>query len=135
MHADWPWTVQPGTFYTSNTLWMLDDITEENGPTRVIPGTHFTGKLPNEELSDLRAPHPDEVHVTGKAGSVLILNGHVWHGGTTNKSGESRQLIQSYFVHKAHHPQQFQHLLITPETRARLNDDALKILDIPIYQN
>ena len=130
LHADWPWPVKPGRFYTSNTLWMLDDIDENNGPTRVIPGTHVTGKLPSSEIKDLQVPLSDEIHVTGKAGSVLILNGHVWHGGTTNHSGKSRQLIQSYYVHGAHPPQQYQHLLITEENRAKFDKKKLEILDI-----
>jgi hypothetical protein len=33
------------------------------------------------------APQPDEVKVTGKAGSVAVINGHIWHGGTRNQSG------------------------------------------------
>ena len=130
LHADWPWPVKPGRFYTSNTLWMLDDIDENNGPTRVIPGTHVTGKLPSSEIKDLQVPLSDEIHVTGKAGSVLILNGHVWHGGTTNHSGKSRQLIQSYYVHGAHPPQQYQHLLITEDNRAKFDKKKLEILDI-----
>jgi hypothetical protein len=31
--------------------------------------------------------------VIGKAGSVAVINGHIWHGGTRNESGASRQVL------------------------------------------
>jgi hypothetical protein len=47
------------------------------------------------------APQPDEVKVTGKAGSVAVINGHVWHGGTRNQSGAPRGVL-----HLANRPPQ-----------------------------
>ena len=43
--------------------------------------------------ADPKAAYPGEVRVTGKAGSVAVINGHIWHGGTRNESGASRQVL------------------------------------------
>src|SRR5215472_2476277 len=50
-----------------NTVWMLDDFTVENGPLRVIPGSHCWGKVPQQVLSDPYATHPQEILVTSRA--------------------------------------------------------------------
>ena len=33
----------------SNVIWMLDDFTEANGATRVVPGSHLSGRQPDAE--------------------------------------------------------------------------------------
>lgn len=67
-----------------NTMWALTDFTEENGATRLVPRSH---KRP--EYPDLRTDHPS---VAGemKAGSVLVWNGSLWHGGGANLSDGRR---------------------------------------------
>ena len=130
LHVDYPWQVKGGDYFACNALFLLDDMDESNGATRVIPGTHKTGQLPQEHLQDLKAAHPNEIIINAKAGDVLFLNSHVWHGGTINHSGKSRVLIQCYFVHKAHPPQQHQRFQIRTETKKRLSNSALEILDI-----
>jgi ectoine hydroxylase-related dioxygenase (phytanoyl-CoA dioxygenase family) len=82
-----------------NTLWLLDDMTLENGPTRVIPGSH---RFPdeddgNEDGRDWTAPYPGERLITAPAGAVLVLDPGVWHGGTSNVSGVPRRVITTAF--------------------------------------
>ena len=79
------------------SIWLLVDFTEENGPTRVVPGSHRTGKLPQDVLADPLATHQDEVHFTGKAGTAYVFNAHIWHGGTTNKSSAPRPAAFAFF--------------------------------------
>src|SRR5262249_45809578 len=40
LHADWVARTRGEPFRIVTTIWLLDDFTEENGPTRVVPGTH-----------------------------------------------------------------------------------------------
>src|SRR5690348_11596664 len=63
LHADWEGTVAPGDFYVCNSIWLLDDFTEENGATRAVPGSHNGGKMPRDEMDDLGRPHPREVQL------------------------------------------------------------------------
>ena len=72
-----------------NVLWMLDDFTPENGATRFVPGTHRSGRLPQDVLADASAPHPDERLLLGRRGTIVVMNAHMWHGGTANRSDGS----------------------------------------------
>src|SRR5262245_23474816 len=69
-----------------NSIWLLDEFTAENGATRFVPESHRWGKLPQESLPDPSAPHPAEQLVLAQAGDVILMNAHLWHGGTANRS-------------------------------------------------
>lgn len=65
------------------TMIALSDFTEENGATRVIPGSHA--------WDDERAPSQDEaVSAEMAAGSALIWLGSTFHGGGLNSSNAPR---------------------------------------------
>ena len=130
MHVDYAWSVKGDVSYACNAPWLLIDMTLSNGPTRIVPGSHRWGKLPTEGMSDVKCRHPQEVLIQAKAGDVLLVNSHVWHGGTINQSGEERTIVQSYFVHRACYPQQFHRYQIREETRNRLSPADLAVLDI-----
>src|SRR6185295_70951 len=70
LHADWGGAVAPGDYQVCNSIWLLDDFTADNGATRVVPGTHRSGKAPRDELADPAAPHPAEVKLLAPAGTV-----------------------------------------------------------------
>jgi ectoine hydroxylase-related dioxygenase (phytanoyl-CoA dioxygenase family) len=93
LHADWP-DRPPGTPCAGLTaLWMIDAFTADNGATRVVPGTHLGRGVPRE-LAQPAARHPDERVIVGAAGGVLLLNGHLWHGATMNRSPGTRRVAQ-----------------------------------------
>ena len=130
LHADWHAPVSPGDYKVCNSIWLLDDFSEENGATRIVPGTHLQGKLPQDVLQDQEAPHPDQILIEAPAGTVVIFNSHTWHGGTTNRSQAPRRAVHSYFCRRDQ-PQQVDQLkYIRPETRERLNKAALEILGV-----
>ena len=84
-------------FSAATAIWMLDPFTVENGATAFVPGSHLIGKSPKEALSDLIAPHPNEIVVEGEAGDVLVFNGHCWHAGRPNLTeGHRRALLVHY---------------------------------------
>jgi len=61
----------------------LSDFTDENGATRVIPGSHL--------WDDERMPTQEEtVAAEMQAGSALLWMGSVYHGGGANTSTSSR---------------------------------------------
>jgi len=130
MHVDYPWAVKGDVYYACNALWLLNDMSPSNGATRIIPGSHKWGRMPYEGMNNVKDVHPDEIIVSAKAGDILLVNSHVWHGGTINSTGDERTIAQAYFVHRGCYPQQFHRFQIRPETKERLNEDQLRLLDI-----
>lgn len=113
-----------------NCVWMLDDFTTENGALRAIPGSHNWHKKPQEELSDPYARHPQELLVTGRAGTVVVMNAHTWHGGTANGTGKERRALHSFFCRHDIPQQQYQKKLLSPQTQSALTGKLRKILAI-----
>jgi ectoine hydroxylase-related dioxygenase (phytanoyl-CoA dioxygenase family) len=91
LHCDAGAVADESGFWVCNTIWLLDDFTPDNGATRIVPGSQHWRKAPQQELADPRAPHPEEVLVLGKAGTVVAMNTHAWHGGTANRTGQPRR--------------------------------------------
>ncbi len=130
LHADYGGPVPPDSYQVCNSIWLLDDFTAGNGATRVVPGSHRAGRPAREALSDPARPHPDEVRLIAPAGTVVVFNSHLWHGGTRNDSGRPRRALHSYFTRRANGQQLDQKKYIRPETLARLNPAARFILDV-----
>jgi ectoine hydroxylase-related dioxygenase (phytanoyl-CoA dioxygenase family) len=74
---------RPHKHFVVNTMWALDDFTEANGATVIVPGSHnLVGERPTKDSPTIRAVMP--------AGSVLIFVGSVFHGGGANTTDRSR---------------------------------------------
>ena len=100
----------------------------DNGATRMIPGLAQWGTRPQDVLSDPMAPHPGEVLLTGKAGSVAVMNAHMWHGGTANRTASPRLAMHAFYCRRDKPQQQYQKALVRPEVQARLTADVRHIL-------
>ena len=130
LHADWPRATTPGVYYVCNSIWLLDDFTSENGATRLVPGTHRSGRTPTEALDNPQAAHPNEIQLVAPRGTVVIFNSHTWHGGTLNQTDVPRRAIHSYFCRRDQVQQIDQQRYIRQETWARLSPAARFILDV-----
>ena len=76
---------KPHVSIICNTMWALTDFTLANGATRLVPGSHRADRSPlpfGEPVETLAAEMP--------AGSVLVFDGSIWHGGGANRTSESR---------------------------------------------
>lgn len=99
LHADWIPRAPGAPYFVVTSIWMLDDFTPENGATRIVPGSHhITMKPLPKPLAQPLAHHPDERIVTGRGGSLLVFNGHVWHSGRRNDSTGTRRAVQLVMV-------------------------------------
>jgi len=67
-----------------NTMWAITDFTEENGATRLCPGTHVADHSPNP------LEHYDSIPAEMAKGSVLVWVGSLWHGGGANTTAARR---------------------------------------------
>jgi len=76
-----------------NTVWMLDDFTEEIGATRVLPGSHRSGLQEPPKDLDLKYL----VTAVAPIGSVLVFNGQTWHGGGANNGNRNRHALFGHY--------------------------------------
>ena len=134
-HQDFPF--QPMTNDDIITcLLFLDDVTRDNGPLEVIPGSHkgplyshwhngvFTGAVDPAIVAEHEA---EIVSCTGKAGSVCMMHASLLHGSTANLSDEPRTLyITTYYAEDAielsqnHLPSRYTHELVRGELSGRV---------------
>ncbi len=67
-----------------NTMWAITDFTEENGATRLVPGSHLWADAPNP------LEHYETIAAEMEKGSVLVWVGSLWHGGGANHTDTRR---------------------------------------------
>jgi len=109
-----------------NTMWALENFTEANGATRLVPRSHlWTDRTPG--------PTDRVVSAVMPAGSVLFYLGKVWHGGGANSTDRPRLgVILEYVVSWLR--AQENHLLAVPrETVAELPERLQELLGYNIY--
>lgn len=121
LHCDMGALPDERGYSVCNCIWMLDDFTGDNGATRAVPGSHRWAKLPQQVMDDARAPHPQQVLVTGKAGTVVVMNAHLWHGGTVNRTAKPRCAVHSFYVRRDLPQQQYQKKWLRQETQDQLS--------------
>jgi ectoine hydroxylase-related dioxygenase (phytanoyl-CoA dioxygenase family) len=117
-------------YLAGTAVWMLDPFTRQNGATRLVPGSHRSGRVPKEVLSDLYAEHPDEMVIEGWPGDVLFFNGHCWHTGGANHTASPRRAILVHYVRSDLAPRLDYRVAISPEVRNRLNPVERRILGL-----
>jgi ectoine hydroxylase-related dioxygenase (phytanoyl-CoA dioxygenase family) len=98
LHADSVTRAAGDPYSVVTALWMIDAFTDDNGATRVVPGSHRLTRPPPTSFAQPLARHPDERVITGAAGSVLVFNGHLWHSGRRNTGSGPRRAGQMVLV-------------------------------------
>lgn len=114
--------------WVCNTVWMLDDFTERNGALRVVPGSHRSNRLPRDVLENPLADHPQQSVITGTAGSVIVMNAHLWHGGLANRTHSPRTAVHAFYCRRDKPQQQCQKQLLDGELQASLPRDLRELL-------
>ena len=74
---------KPHVPFVCNSMWALTDFTDENGATRLVPGSHLKD-------NPVYGGTYETVPAVMKRGSVLIWDGALWHGGGANRTGTRR---------------------------------------------
>jgi ectoine hydroxylase-related dioxygenase (phytanoyl-CoA dioxygenase family) len=87
-----------------STFWAIDDTTELNGATEIIPGSHLwdgetiAGAVKPADFnnrSDERETYDraDAIKMTMPSGSLTIAKGTLWHRGGANRSNNPRLIV------------------------------------------
>ncbi len=109
-HQDFPYEPHSNEDIMT-VLFFLDDVTLENGPLEVVPGTHngplhslwhdgiFTGAVSAEIEVECKTK---AISCVGKAGTACLMHSKLLHGSKPNNSKSSRNLfIVSYTAEDA----------------------------------
>jgi ectoine hydroxylase-related dioxygenase (phytanoyl-CoA dioxygenase family) len=97
-----PWSVKEGIIFAFAPEGVLrqilalrlhlDDSTAENGPLRVLPGTHMTGVLDSEAIHQLAADST-AVDCVVSAGGVLAMKPLIVHASSKSLSEQPRRVL------------------------------------------
>ena len=100
-------------------LYFLDEVTLENGPLEVVPGSHrgplyehwhdgvFTGAVGPEVVEMARA---EAIPCIGPAGSACLMHGRLLHGSGPNLSDRPRTLFISAYRSEDSYPLDTSHV-------------------------
>ena len=135
LHIDYPLsalpTPRPSFSLVANSVWFLDDFTLENGATSCVPGSHH--RL--ETLPQSGIEYTDEVQICGPRGSVLIVNGAIWHGSSENRTNEPRVGLLGFFCRSILKPQQAHLKLVSDEVLSRATPTLKRLLGLDSQPN
>ncbi|MCR9093976.1 MAG: phytanoyl-CoA dioxygenase family protein [bacterium] len=113
-----------------STMWTLDDFTEENGATEIIPGSHLWG--PGE------APAADDARTfkaVMPAGSCLVWLGSLFHRGGANHTNTTRLGITLQYCQPWLRQIENMVLAVPPETAARYSERVRAMLGYDLMQH
>ena len=104
-----------------NTIWAMTDFTEENGATRVIPGS-------NHSEDRLQFKHEDTECAEMTKGSCFVYSGSVYHGGGANRTDAVRMGLNITYNLGFLRQEENQYLSCPREIAATLQKDLLRLM-------
>ncbi|MEX0783981.1 MAG: phytanoyl-CoA dioxygenase family protein [Dehalococcoidia bacterium] len=111
-----------------NTMWAIDDFTEANGATHVVPGSHkWVERVPAADEPVSRAVMP--------AGSLMFFVGSVFHGGGANTTDRPRLGVILEYVASWLRQQENQYLAVPRETVQQLPQRLQELLGYNVAGN
>jgi ectoine hydroxylase-related dioxygenase (phytanoyl-CoA dioxygenase family) len=119
---------KPHVATVCNSMWALTDFTEENGATRIIPGSH------TRDHSPVYGSEHDSIPAEMRRGSVLVWHGSLWHGGGANRSNAVRVGIAMNYCAGWIRQQENQQLGISRETARGFSPRLRELVGYGVYR-
>ena len=110
-----------------NSMWALTDFTQENGATRLVPGTHL------RENPDFGGKY-ETIAAEMPRGSLLVWDGALWHGGGANQTNLRRTGIAMNYCAGFIRQQENQQLGIPRELAARFEPRLQELCGFGVYR-
>jgi len=104
-----------------NTVYILQDVDEVNGGTLIIPGSHKLYCDGGGKFGEV----PPAINLEAPAGTIVLMDGRVLHGGAVNRSDRLRYIITNSVVRPFIRQQESFHLTIRPDILERASDKFL----------
>ncbi len=104
-----------------NTIWAMNDFTDANGATRLIPGSQDWPVAFDHKVTE-------SVPAEMSKGSCLLYTGKVYHGGGANTTDTTRTGLNITYCAAWLRQEENQYLSCPPEVAATLDDDLLKLM-------
>lgn len=124
LHQDdglWP-IPRPHPHFVCNALIAIDDFDIENGATHIVPYSHrWSDRRPDQSI--------DTLQVEMKAGSMLMWEGGLWHGGGANIS-KDRERLGFFMSHQVAYlrPQEIQLVSVPREEVLKMPEKLQRLL-------
>ena len=109
--------------FCSNTIFVLDDFTPENGATQIVPGSYKRGRPPEPEKE-----YDDVIQLDARKGDIVIIHGATWHSSGANRTRQERMILLGFFCRSFMKPQQDQFRLASPEVVERATPTLKRLL-------
>ncbi len=110
------------------TIWAIDEFTQQNGATVVIPGSHlWDDRQPTED--DLKNLEP----VVMPAGSVVLFLGTLWHAGGANRTDAARLCVSAQYCAPWCRTQENYSLSLSRETVKKCSEHIQRMLGYSIH--
>ena len=130
-----------------SAFWTIDETTEENGATEILPGSHlwpeqqiaggntfstFSDRSEKSQDDDPDA-RPDAVKAVMPAGSLMIAKGTLWHRGGANRSAKPRLIITPQYCPGWMRTLENMSLAVPAEIAATLPERARELIGYSIH--
>jgi ectoine hydroxylase-related dioxygenase (phytanoyl-CoA dioxygenase family) len=125
LHADQIYMPQPWSgIQALNVGWCVDRFADENGATRIVPGSHLLNRMPTDaELAS------DTVALEAPAGTMVVMEGRLWHKTGNNRTrDERRAAIFGFYTIPIYRTQENWFLSLNPSVHRYASETLLTLL-------
>ena len=138
---------RPRPPFQLSAFWAIDETTQENGATEIIPGSHLweaeidtdlmsSGAFQKTDIDDVNhdpQARDDAIAVTLPAGSLMLAKGNLYHRGGANKSDGDRLILTPQYSPGWVRPLENLILSTPPEIAATLPPRVRELIGYSIH--